>query len=227
MGATYTYSHSIDDASSIGQSKTVVAQNQQDILAEEGNSSFDIRQQVVGQWLYELPFGPNTHFLNGNSWIGHTLSNLSVSGTFDFATGVPLSPNYQATSTDVARGSAGSERPNRVPGSSLMATGGSLHRWFNLNAFTPPVNPVTGAPEYGNASRNSIPGPGTVAVDMSLSKTMHFGGNRSLELRGTADNVFNTVQYVGVDASLDSPTQGQVTSAATMRQIIFLARFRY
>ena len=227
MGATYTYSHSIDDASSIGQSTSVVAQNQQNILAEEGNSAFDIRHQVVGQWLYELPFGPNTHFLNSNSWVGHTLSNLSISGTFDFATGVPLSPNYQATSTDVARGSAGSERPNRVPGSSLMATGGSLHRWFNLNAFSPPVNPVTGAPEYGNASRNSIPGPGTVAVDMSLAKTMHFGGNRSLELRGTADNVFNTVQYVGVDASLDSPTQGQVTSAATMRQIIFLARFRY
>ncbi len=227
MGATYTYAHSIDDASSIGQSGTVVAQNQQDILAEEGNSSFDIRHQVVGQWLYELPFGPNTRFFNSGSWLGHALSNLSVSGTFDFATGVPLSPQYQATSADVARGSAGSQRPNRVPGSSLTAGGGSLLRWFNLNAFSPPVNPITGAPEYGNASRNSIPGPGTVAVDMSLSKTVHFGGNRSLELRGTANNVFNTVQYATVNSFIDSPTQGQVTSAATMRQIIFTARFRY
>jgi hypothetical protein len=227
MGATYTYSHAIDDASSIGQSTSVVAQNQQNILAEEGNSSFDIRHQVVGQWLYELPFGPNTHFLNGSSWLGHTLSNLSASGTFDFATGLPLSPRYQASSSDVARGSAGSERPNRVPGSSLTAGGGALRRWFNLDAFSPPVNPVTGAPEYGNASRNSIPGPGTVSVDMSLSKTVHFGGTRSLELRGTANNVFNTVQYSTVDSYIDSPTQGQVTSAATMRQILFLARFRY
>lgn len=227
MGATYTYSHAIDDASSIGQSTTVVAQNQQDILAEEGNSSFDIRHQVTGQWLYELPFGPNTHFFTQDSWLGHTLSNFSLSGTFDFATGVPLSPRYQATSSDVARGSAGSERPNRVPGSSLMAGGGTLGRWFNLGAFTSPVNPITGAPEYGNASRNSIPGPGTVSVDMSLSKTMHFGGTRSLELRGTANNVFNTVQYATVNSYIDSPTQGQVTSAATMRQILFLARFRY
>jgi hypothetical protein len=227
MGATYTYSHSIDDASSIGQSTTVVAQNQQDILAEEGNSSFDIRHQVTGQWLYELPFGPNTRFLTGGSWLGHALSNLSVSGTFDFATGVPLSPQYQAASADVARGSAGSQRPNRVPGSSLTAGGGTLRRWFNLAAFSPPVNPVTGAPEYGSASRNSIPGPGTVSVDMSLSKTIHFGGTRSLELRGTANNVFNTVQYATVNSYIDSPTQGQVTSAATMRQILFLARFRY
>jgi len=227
MGATYTYSHAIDDASSIGQSTTVVAQNQQDIRAEEGNSAFDIRNQVVGRWLYELPFGPNTHFLTGNSWAGNALSNLSVSGTFDFATGVPLSPRYQATSTDVARGSAGSERPNRVPGSSLMAGGGSLRRWFNLNAFSPPVNPATGAPEYGNASRNSIPGPGTMQVDMSLAKTTRFGGNRSLELRGTANNVFNIVQYATVDSFIDSPTRGQVTSAATMREITFSARFRY
>ncbi len=227
MGATYTYSHAIDDASSIGQSTTVVAQNQQDILAEEGNSSFDIRHQVVGQWLYELPFGPNRHFLSAGSSMSHALSNFSVSGTFDFATGVPLSPRYQASSSDVARGSAGSQRPNRVPGSSLTAGGGTLHRWFNLDAFTPPVNPVTGAPEYGNAARNSIPGPGTVQVDMSLSKTMHFGGNRSLELRGTANNVFNTVQYSTVNSYIDSPTQGQVTSAGAMRQITFRARFRY
>jgi len=227
MGATYTYSHSIDNASSIGQSTAVVAQNQQDILAEEGNSSFDIRHQVTGQWLYELPFGPNTHFMNGSSWLDHTLSNLSVSGTFDFATGVPLSPRYQATSSDVARGSAGSQRPDRVPGSSLTAGGGTLQRWFNLDAFAPPFDPVTGAPEYGNASRNSIPGPGTVQVDMSLSKTVHFGGTRSLELRGTANNVFNTVQYSTVNSYIDSPTQGQVTSAAEMRQILFLARFRY
>lgn len=227
MGATYTYSHSIDNASSIGQSTEVVAQNQQDILAEEGNSSFDIRHQVTGQWLYEFPFGPNTRFFTGSSWWDKTVSNLSLSGTFDFATGVPLSPRYQATSSDVARGSAGSQRPNRVPGSSLMAGGGTLERWFNLDAFTAPVNPVTGAPEYGNASRNSIPGPGTVQTDMALSKIMHFGGTRSLELRATANNVFNTVQYATVDSYIDSRTRGRVTSAATMRQILFLARFRY
>jgi len=227
MGATYTYSHSIDDSSSIGQSGTVVAQNSQDLLAEEGNSSFDIRHQVVGQWLYELPFGPNKHFFTSSSWVEHNLSNLSLSGTFDFATGVPLSPAYQATSADVARGSAGSQRPNRVPGSSLTAGAGTLRRWFNLNAFSPPINPMSGVPEYGNASRNSIPGPGTVAVDMSISKTVHFRSNLSLELRGTAANVFNMVQYAIVNSYIGTPTQGQVTAAAAMRQITFQVRFRY
>ncbi len=227
LGATYTYSHSIDDASSIGGSNSVVAQNQQNIRAEEGNSAFDIRHQVSGDWLFELPFGPDAHWLNSGNWASHAFSNWSVSGTFTFATGVPLSPNYAATSADVARGSAGSQRPNRVPGVPLMAGGGSLQRWFNLAAFAPPVNPTTGAPEYGNASRNSIPGPGTVQVDMSMAKTLHMGDRRSLEFRATADNVFNTVQYATVDSSIDSLTAGQVTSAANMRQVTLLARYRF
>ncbi len=40
LGANYQYSHSIDNAGSVGGTSTVVAQNWQDLLAEEGNSSF-------------------------------------------------------------------------------------------------------------------------------------------------------------------------------------------
>ena len=68
LQATYTYSHSIDDASSVGASAGVVAQNWQNILAEESNSSFDIRNQVKGSFLYELPFGPDKHYLSSGNW---------------------------------------------------------------------------------------------------------------------------------------------------------------
>ncbi len=57
LGANYQYSHSIDDAGSVGGTSTVVAQNWQDLAAEEGNSSFDVRHKVSGTYLYELPFG--------------------------------------------------------------------------------------------------------------------------------------------------------------------------
>ena len=66
LGGRYTYSHSIDDASSIGGNGgtgLTVAQNWQNLLAEESNSSFDIRHQFNGTFLYELPFGPDTHLL--------------------------------------------------------------------------------------------------------------------------------------------------------------------
>jgi hypothetical protein len=223
LGATYTYSHSIDNASSIGGNGgtgLVVAQNWQDLLAEESNSSFDIRQQLTGNFLYELPFGPDERWVN-TGWLGHSLSGISLSGTFTFATGEPLTPHYEAAVADVARGSTGSLRPDLVPGVSLTAGGGSLHDWFNKNAFTTPAG------TYGTASRYSIPGPGTVSLNASLSKTVRFSETRTFEMRATASNVFNTVQYSGVDTTLGSGTYGQVTSAAGMRQFTLNARYRF
>ena len=227
LGATYTYSHAIDDASAIGGNggtTAVVAQNWQNILAEESNSSFDVRHNLKGDFLYEFPFGPDAHFLTSGNWLSHAIANVSFSGTFAFATGEPLTPRFVANSADVARGSVGSLRPNRVPGASLTAGGGTLDHWFNTDAFSSDFAP---GQIYGTASRYSIPGPGTLTFDASLSKTIRLGEMRNLEFRGTADNILNTVQYAGVDTSLGSNTYGQVTSAAQMRTFVLIARFRY
>ncbi len=224
LGATYTYSHSIDNASSVGGNggtSAGIAQNWQDLLAEESNSSFDIRHQVKGDFVYELPFGPDAHYLTSGDFLSHALNGLSVSGTFDFATGNPLTPHYEAAVADVARGSTGSLRPDRLPGVSLTTGGGKLDNWFNKAAFATPTD------VYGSASRFSISGPGTVSVNMSLSKTHRFGEMKTLEVRATINNAFNTVQYSGIDTTLGSGTYGQVTSAAAMRQFTFVSRYRF
>jgi hypothetical protein len=69
---------------------------------------------------------------------------------------------------------------------------------------------------------------------MSLSKTVQLGETRSFEMRGTANNVFNTVQYSGVDTTLFTGAEsashsgfGQVTSVGAMRSFQFAARFRF
>ena len=229
LGLNYQYSHSIDDAGSVGGTSSVVAQNWQDILAEEANASFDQRHKASGTYLYELPFGKDKFwFTTGTA--SHILEGFSVSGSFTFATGLPLTPSYQASVADVARGTAGTERPNRVPGVSINSGGGSLKQWFNTAAFAP----LATGQIYGTASRNSITGPGTIQNNMSLSKTMQLGDTRSMEIRATANNVFNTVQYSGVDTTLYSGVDanlatpfGQVTSAGAMRSFQFMARFRF
>jgi hypothetical protein len=220
LGANYQYGHSIDDAGSVGGTSTVVAQNWQDLRAEEGNSSFDVRHKVSGNYLYELPFGKDKFWVTSGAG-AHILEGFSISGTFTFATGTPLTPSYQAAVSDVARGTAGTLRPDRVPGVSLTAGGGSLQKWFNTAAFTTPAGP------YGTASRNSIAGPGTVANNMSLAKTVQLGDTRSWEFRGTATNVFNTVQYSGVDTGVTSPTFGRVIATGAMRAFQFTSRFRF
>jgi hypothetical protein len=227
FGANYQYSHSIDDAGSVGGTSTVVAQNWQNLKADEGNSSFDQRHSVSGTYLYELPFGKDKLWVT--SGVGsHILEGFSVSGSFTFATGTPLTPTYQAGVTDVTSGTAGTQRPNYT-GVSVTAGAGSLKEWFNPAAFTQPPNSSTtpSCPNCGNVSRNSVAGPGTVQNNMALSKTMQLGGTRSTEFRATANNVFNTVQYAGVDTNAASPSFGQVTSTAAMRSFQFTARFRF
>jgi hypothetical protein len=108
-----------------------------------------------------------------------------------------------------------------MPGASLTAGGGRLENWFNKDAFTPP----TGV--YGTASRFSIPGPSAWTFNGSISKSLRFGDTKTFEMRATADNVFNTVQYSGVDSTLGSATYGQVTSTSAMRSFTFIGRYRF
>jgi trimeric autotransporter adhesin len=228
LQATYTYSHSIDDATSIGGNggtSTSIVQNWQNILAEESNSSFDVRHNVSGSWVYELPFGPDTHLLT-TGWMGHALANMNLSGTYQFATGNPLNPTYQATAGEVASGITNSLRPDRVSGVGLFTGGGHLNDWFNKDSFVAPSD-LSPNDIYGTASRLSIPGPGTVTVDMSLSKSIRFSDTKTFEMRATADNIFNTVQYSSVDSTLGTSQYDDVTSAKAMRSFTFLGRYRF
>ena len=224
LSAGYIYSHAIDDAASINAGSPVVAQNPNNILAEEGNSNFDIRHQVYGSFLYELPFGLNMPYLNSGHWISRLFGDWSLAGTFAANSGLPLTPYIAASAVEVERGTHGSVRPNRNFGVPLTEGGGHLTHWFNTKAFSTGFAP---GQLYGTASRNSIPGPGLLNVSASLSKTFLIGESNSLELRGTAANVFNAVQYSAVNTQFDSPTVGQVTATQPMRQLTFLGRFRF
>jgi trimeric autotransporter adhesin len=228
VGANYQYSHSIDDAGALGGTSTIVAQNWQDIAAEEGNSSLDQRHKVVGTYLYELPFGKDKFWLTAGT-ASHIMEGFSVSGSYTFATGTPLTPSYQAAVSSVACGTEGSLRPNQAPGISPNSGAGTSLEWFNTAAFTMPAVAPANYPcaVYGNAPRNSIASPGTIQNNMALSKTMQLGDTRSMEIRATMNNAFNTVQYAGVDTSVTSPTFGQVISTGNMRTFQFTARFRF
>jgi hypothetical protein len=236
LGATYTYSHSIDDASSVGGSGNSIAQNDQDLGAEESNSSFDRRNSLAGNFVIEPPFGPNRAFFNKGNMTSKIMDGFNISGTFTFASGGWATPTFSGLPSEVATGFS-TLRPNRVPGQSITGPG-SEKEWFNTAAFDTSI-----PTNYGNATRNSIELPGTVSVNGSLSRNVSLGETRSIELRITANNVLNTVQYSGVNTSIPAPcganggqtcstfasqnTFGQVTSAAQMRTLSYIARFRF
>jgi trimeric autotransporter adhesin len=224
LSATYAYSHSIDNASSTNAGLPVVAQDPDNLLAEESNSSFDIRHQLTGSFLYQLPFGPHRTFIHGPSLASHFLDGISLDGFFAVATGVPLTPYVSASVAEAERGTHGSVRPDRVPGVPIRAGGGHLDHWFNTAAFSTAFAP---GQLYGTASRFSIPGPGVESVNLSASKNFPLGETWGLLLRATASNALNTVQYSDVDTQVGSSTFGYVSGTQPMRQLTFLAKFTF
>ena len=158
----------------------------------------------------------------------HILEGFSISGTFSFATGAWLTPTVTENNENVECGTTNGLRASLLAGQSPTAGGRGFNQWFNTAAYAAPaVNASFPCAAFGNAPRNSIEGPGTISNNMALSKTMQLGDTRSMELRATIDNVFNTVQYSGVNATLGTPQFGQVTSVGAMRSFQFMARFRF
>ena len=221
IGGTYTYSKSIDDASSIGGGATVVAQNDLDIAAERSLSSFDQRHRFVADYVYDLPFGKDRKWLNNSGMAQNIFGGFLFSGNLTLASGTPFSPQFFGRATDLSRGVTGSARPDLVPGQSIQLGNPTIGEWFNTAAFTTPAG------VFGTAGRNSIIGPGTVEVDMSVSKNIQIKEMQALEIRLSANNVFNTVHFTSIDSTFGSPTFGQVVGAGAMRKAQLSARFRF
>jgi hypothetical protein len=228
IGAQYVFSKSIDDASSIGGGGVVVAQNPFDISADRGLSSFNQTHKFTGNWMYDLPFGENRRFAQ-RGFLSHALSNWQWSGDFTVASGLYFTPSVLGGAVDIARGVSGSQRANRVPGQSISLPSPTAQEWFNIAAFCTPgtncTNP-SGSP-YGDAARNSIEGPGTINMDMTINRTIPIKESRSLDLRLTASNVFNHVNYTSISTVVNSLTFGEVTAAGSMRRVTLQARFRF
>jgi hypothetical protein len=251
IGGLYTFSKSIDDASSIGAGATTgastpslgaggtgaagggataspgsgansVAQNPFDISAERGLSSFNQTHKFTADYLWELPFGHDRRWLTGNTPARAILGDWHWSGDWTIASGLPFTPHYVGNASEVNGGTNGTLRPNLVPGQSIQLSNSSIGEWFNTAAF---VAPATG--QYGNARRNSIIGPPTHVFDMALSKVVPLKESRTLEFRAQATNVFNIPNYTSIDTSVTSPTFGRVTAVGAMRQITMTARFRF
>jgi hypothetical protein len=221
LGGTYIYSKSIDDASSIGGGAAVVAQNDLDINAERGLSSFDQRQRLVADYLYDLPFGKDRKWLTGNGVAQTVFGGFALSGNMTLGSGFPFSPRFFGTGTDLSRGVTGATRPDLVSGQPIQLANPTIQNWFNTAAFAAP------AAVFGTAGRNTIIGPGTVSFNMAVSKTVQMKEMQSMELRLSATNVFNTANFTSIDTTFGSQTFGQVVAAAPMRTAQITARYRF
>jgi trimeric autotransporter adhesin len=115
-----------------------------------------------------------------------------------------------------------------VAGQGISLANPSTKEWFNTAAFCATgLSTCVGPTVYGNAGRDIIEGPWQYTFNSAVNKTITIHETRSLELRFSATNIFNTPYFSGINTSVNSLTFGQVTGVSNMRRITMIARFRF
>ena len=190
---------------------------------EYGISSFDIAQNIVFSYNYELPLAKLFHATNrlADGW--------AVSGITRFASGLPVTFASFGDNALMGVGNNGVngisiDLPDVVPGNlEINHNPRNGQPYFNTSLFSP-----NALGTQGNASRRSFFGPGMENYDIALHKTTKFAESRTLEIRFEMFNAFNHAQFFGpnaVNGNIDSATFGYVTQAAAPRIAQAAAKF--
>lgn len=201
----YTYSTSFDlasDSESVGEwdalSGAVVNPWMGDQLS--GPSDFDLRHQVNGQWVWQLPFGKGQHFAgNVGRGLDAIVGGWQLSGLTRWSSGFPVSggtcfcfpTNWQLTGTSIAASRLNGGNYNVLDPSGLVNTPNIFSNPTEAyNNFSVPLPGQSG-------SRNQVRGDGYLDTDAELSKfwSMPYNENHKLRLSADMFNVFNTNRF--------------------------------
>jgi hypothetical protein len=215
----YTFSKSIDNASTVGGGggTGVVAQDAFDLAAERGLSSFDARHSLTANWVFSTGQGTRGAGIP-KGWLGALRKDWSFSGGVTYRSGMPLTATVLGNRADVS--GTGVTGSNRADATGLpIDAGGGL---FDLAAFTVP--PAT---RFGNAGRDTIPGPSLFGLNASLARSFTLSEKKILELRLDANNVLNHVTITRWGTVVNSSSYGLESAAGAMRSMTANVRFRF
>ncbi len=218
LNALYQYAKSIDDSSTLGGGIATVAENWLDIAAERGLSTFDIRHQLTASFVWTSPVAAGASRIASDSWAGRLLKDWQLSGAITAQTGEPLTARVLGNTSQLAQtNGAGSQRAEATGEPIVSNTG-----FFNLDAFaTPP--PGT----YGDAGRNTIPGPGLFNLNVAFARSFTFRERKRLEFRLETNNILNHVNYTSLYTVVNSVNYGLPSAAGAMRTLNAVVRFRF
>lgn len=209
----YTWSKSIDMASSAQFRENMSLQNPYNPRESRSVSGFDIPHIFSTALVYEFPFGPGRKWLNsgvGSKILGRWQSNAIVQAR----SGQPYTLFMNVDIANIgAINQAARARPNIV-GNPVMDSP-STAAWFNKAAFASPAQFT-----IGNSGRNILRSDNLMNLDLSLFREDRIREGIRLQFRAELFNSMNHPTF-GVPVSLfTSPQFGQVTStASTARQI--------
>jgi hypothetical protein len=184
-----------------------------------GNSTFDARQRLAMEYLYQIP----------NWGFEHLPSRLtkgwSFAGVSSFQTGFPIpltdSSFRSLQCTPVVSFYGCWDRPDFVKTATLPNAAGVKHTgnyYFDPTSY---MHNATGT--IGTAGRNVFHGPGINNTDVSFYKDTTITEKTKLQLRVDLFNAFNHAQFNNPSGNVNSSLFGRVTTTRIPARITQLS----
>jgi hypothetical protein len=230
FNANYTDSYCLSDYD-FGAALATPANSQPfDRHADWGPCIFDTRNN------FNASLVGLSSWTSGSPWVRRLLSNWQLAPLFHVSSGQPLNVT---TGHDDSLTDLNNDRPNQVLADAYPAAqsckSAPCVQWINPSAFV--ANP-TGT--FGDVGRNALRGPGTVNVDVALSRIFGITERFRLEARAEAFNIINHANFVGgispagtvqsyatMNTNLSSSAFGQVQAAFDPRILQFALKLYF
>jgi hypothetical protein len=227
----YTWSKAEDDGDSLNATAAANAPalvaNPDNIRADWGPATYDVRNAGVIDVSYDLPFGNGKQLLNGmTGWQNNIVGGWTVNSVVTIQSGFPFTPQMSFNPSNDGD-SKNPVRPNWNPAFTGPVILGGTSQWFNPQAF---AVPATGT--FGNVGRDVLTGPGLATWDFSVLKDTHLFERMNLQFRAEIFNLLNRVNLntpnlivftsAAATPSQASPVAGTFTqTSTTSRQVQF------
>jgi hypothetical protein len=195
-----------------------------------------------------------TFLANAPAWIQRTVEGWEVSGIFSWLAGAPLTFTSPIKTLAIRANNNTADAVAALPkGLGDVSVGNGFVQYFSQlktqtatspsfggdtslpGRFTNQVvvdasgniilqNPLPGT--TGNTAVNlpGVKGPGTLGLDMALSKKVRVNEKTTFTLRADAINILNKPQWGLPNTNINSTTFGRITSATGTRSVLFGAR---
>ena len=200
VSGNYTWSHCIGDEALVQGTSNSSATYPGRRDFDRGNCRGDRRHSANFSTVYTTPqFASTAARLLAGNW--------QVSGIVKLVSGSWMTP---ASGTNTAlRSGRGQTRANQIL-ADPYSMDKSIDQWLNPAAY---ARPATG--EWGSAPQ--IQGPGSIRVDMGLSRTFQITEGQSIQFRAEAFNLPNHLNPEDPNGTLTSAFFGQIRSAGDPR----------
>ncbi len=196
FSAAYTYSHAIDNSSARGDLNFVDSYNPS---SNRASGNYDQRHLLNVGYIYDIPF------FKKPVAAARLLGGWELSGITTFQTGTPFSVingDFFGDNAGVANGfGSGSyvdlTGDNRGSSQNQLIEGIPGPLLFNPGAFAAPRGLT-----FGNSRRNLMHNPRRTNFDMTILKNFMISEAKAFEFRAEAFNIFNHMQWAGINNAL-------------------------